>query len=93
MNDQTGVVPQPSASAAELTSPPGPGIQSADPSLIPWVLVIEAESESAALEHFKAILAGAHVEMYELSRGLVYSQVVESGRYWKFDMQPPVNPA
>lgn len=89
MKDQISVVPQPNPPAAGLTSPQVPGTQSTDPRLIPWVLVIEAASEPAALEHFKAILAGAQVEMYELSRGLIFSQAVESGRYWKFDMEPP----
>lgn len=89
MKDKTSVVSEPLMTGAGLASAPLAGTQRTAPVLIPWILVIEAASEPAAQEHFRAILAGDRIEMFELSRGLLFSQAVQSGRYWKFTMQPP----
>jgi hypothetical protein len=52
----------------------------------PIVLVVEASTESAAREHFAAVEQGRQTELFELSRGLLYAQAQESGRYWKFEL-------
>lgn len=62
------------------TEPPEPGVT---------MVVVEAATEEEARQHFLAIQAGTKTPLFELSRGLFFTQAAETGRYWKFSMATP----